>query len=639
MKNIVLINPIYEMEVKRIIDEDHMDVQADATPLGLATIAALTPDKYQVDVWDEFIRGKIEESGGLEKYDMVGITGSSVSILRARQIADFFRKRGVLVAIGGPGVSATPDRFRGHFDVLFIGEGELIWPQFLRDREAGNYRNEYRQIEKPDLSSSPIPKWESMADHMDKYALGSVQTTRGCPFDCEFCDVVYLYGRRLRHKSVESVLEEVRVLERLGISAIYFTDDNFVVDHRYAKKVLKALIPLNNSFAMPIRFVTQGSIDVSRDDELLSLLADANFFEICIGIESPNIESLKEVGKHNNLRGDLVEDVRKIQSYGIAVRGSLICGLDHDGTDIFERQHELIQNSCLPAVNPNLLIAAIGTRLWRRLREENRVVDIFKITDKVTKRFISNVIPKRMSRIELLQGYGDLYKKIYNWENFKERMIGFVSLSFRPPGVRQDEVSVDKLDRLGQMFDLEPEGCKAMKEIFDYTLEKAPYLIGRVKDLVLQFAIHYKSAHELLPKLYHQIELESSGELTYELDNRPVTVPRGFTDSYRSIFPEVFSRVCRKLTDKNRAAEAMVEIFVEFLVHEEGFSRMEDHHLLLLNEIVDSTCVRINSQEDEGAVPADTPFPDAGKLRLHEDILKSVEQELLKLAQAKTERV
>lgn len=636
MKNILLINPRYEMELKRISDEEHMDIKADATPLGLVTVAALTSEEFQVDIWDEFIRGYIEDSDCHHKYHLVGITGSSVSLFRAVEISAFFRQRGIPVAIGGPGVSATPDRYRGSFDILFIGEAELTWPKFLHDWQTGKYRLEYRQIEKPDISLSPIPKWDRLIPYLDKYALGSVQTTRGCPYDCEFCDVIYLHGRTQRHKSIDRVLEEVRIIERLGMSAIYLTDDNFVIDHRYSRDLLRELIPLNNSFDRPLRYITQGSIDVCRDDELLELLADVNLFEICIGIESPNIESLREVGKYNNLKVNLVEAIQKIQSYGIAVRGSLICGLDHDGNDIFDRQYELIQKSFLPAVNPNLLIAPIGTRLWRRLRQENRVVDIFKITNKVTKRFITNVIPKLMTRVELMQGYRDLYAKIYSWESFKERMIGFVSLSNRPPKVRQTQVSLQELTNLGTTFHLDPEVCRAINDIFSYTDQKAPYLLKRVKDLVIQFIVHSKSANTLIPKLDQQIEIESSGKLTFEFDNRPISVLQGFRSVYQSIFPDVHRRVYLNLSDKDRVSEALMEVFVEFLVKESCIEQIEGHHMPLLNEIIDRTCARLNGQRLEDFVPVenpDEPVPNTKRIRLGEDVLNSVEQELLRLSQ------
>ena len=432
-QNILLVNPMYEMETLRVVNEEQMDTKADNMPLGLATVAALTPDEFHVDIWDEFVRGPVENSESCYKYDLIGVTSSRVTLLRAMQLVAFFRQQGILTAVGGPGVSGSPDRCRGYFDILFIGEAELIWPQFLRDWQTGSYRSEYRQIEKPDVSLSPIPKWDSIVSDVRKYAMGCVQTTRGCPFDCEFCDVVYLNGRLQRHKPIARVLEEVRVLERLGMSTVFFSDDNFVGNHRYAKELLRMLISVNNTYTKPLRYATQASIDVSRDDELLALLADANFYEMLIGIESTNVESLKEIGKYNNLKGDMVEEVHKILSYGISVRGALIGGLDHDDSDVFDRHYEFIQKSFLPSVSLHMINAPIGTRLWRRLREENRVIDIFKITNKVTRRIISNVIPKRMSRIELMQGFRDLYARVFSWESFQERMIGFVSLANRPP--------------------------------------------------------------------------------------------------------------------------------------------------------------------------------------------------------------
>jgi radical SAM superfamily enzyme YgiQ (UPF0313 family) len=630
------------METLRVTDEERIHVKADNMPLGLATVAALTPGGFRVDIWDEFIRGHIEESDHLNKfkYDLIGVTSTRVSILRARDIATYFRKRGVLVAVGGPGVSGTPDRCRQYFDVLFIGEAELIWPEFLRDWQAGSYRTEYRQIEKPNLSLSQIPRWEVLADDVNKYAMGSVQTTRGCPFDCEFCDVVYLNGRRQRHKSIERVLEEVKVLEDLGVSTVYFADDNLVVDHRYAKDLLRALIPMNNAFSKPLRFATQASIDASRDEELLELLADANFYEMLVGIESPNKESLKAIGKYNNLKGDLVEEVHKILSYGISVRAALISGLDYDDADIFDRQYEFIQKSFVPSVSLHMLNAPIGTRLWRRLREEGRVIDIFKITDKVTRRIISNIIPRRMSRIELMQGFRDLYRRVFSWGSFKERMFGFVALADRPPKVQQPTILLEDLYKLKVSLQLGPEASETMNEIFRFTTEKAPFLLARVKELVIQFIRYSKTARDLIPKIDQQIELEASGQLTFELDTRPLTISKGFRKSFRSIFPDIHRRVYLNLNNKNKVPEALTEIFVDFLTREERCGRLEKYHFSVLKDIADRTCSDLNGQPPEDFVAIErtnTSIPDVKRLRLGEDVLNSVEQELIKLVQESTE--
>jgi radical SAM superfamily enzyme YgiQ (UPF0313 family) len=643
MKNILLINPRYQMESLRVTDEDHMDVKADNMPLGLATVAALTPeDEFNVEIWDEFIKGSVEESEHHRtfKYDLVGVTSSRVSVLRARDIGNYFKKRGIPVAVGGPGVSGSPDRCRDVFDILFIGEAEIIWPQFLRDWQAGSYRKEYRQIEKPDMSLSPIPRWEIISDDVSKYAMGGVQTTRGCPYDCEFCDVVYLNGRRQRHKTVERVMEEVMLLQRLGVSTVYFADDNLIGDHRYAKELLRALIPVNNSLEKPLKFATQASIDVSRDEELLGLMADANFYEMLIGIESPNKESLREIGKFNNLQGDLVEEVRNILSYGMSVRGAFIGGLDHDDADVFDKIYEFIQEACIPSVSLHMLNAPIGTRLWRRLREEGRVIDIIKITDKVTRRIISNVIPKRMSRLELMQGFRSLYDRVFSWKSFEERIVGFVTLVKRAPNVRQDSVSMDKLLTLGKTLELDQDACRSIEKIFRVTEDKAPYLLGRVKQLVIQFVRYSNSARNLIPILDSQIELEATGKLTFELDNRPITIPHGFEEAYKNIFSDVYRRVYLNLNEKEKVPEALMEVFVEFLVHEEAFRELEQYHTALLEEMADRTCARINGQNYEDFIPVESSeavVPDYKKMRLHDEVIKSVEQELIKLVQEKTE--
>ena len=574
MKNILLINPSYRLEIRWVVNKEEIGVKADYMPLGLGTVAGLTPDEFHVDIWDELVRGPIEKSKLKHKYDLVGITSHSANLGRALEIGGFFLNQGCLVAVGGPGVTSNPDRCHDHFDVLIMGEAELIWPRFLRDWKTGNYRSEYRQIEKPDITLSPIPKWNSIASDVKQYAMGTVQTTRGCPNDCEFCDVIYLNGRRQRHKPIDQILEEARSLQRLGVKSISFNDDNFTINHKWSKEVLHALTPVNNAFPKPLRFMTQLSIDVARDKELLELLADANFYQVLIGIETPNKKSLKESGKLGNLKGDLITNVHKVLSYGIVVRGAMIVGFDNDDIDIFDRQYEFIQKAYLPSISLHMLNAPVGTRLWRRLREEGRVIDAFSIADKSTQRLFNNIIPKRMTRVELMQGFRDLYTRVFTWESFKERMIGFASLANRPPNVQQTKESIQELLNLGSSLNLDAEACKTMAEIFKYTEKKAPYLLGRVKELVIQFIRYRESAHNFLPGLDKQIQLESSGKLKIKLDRRPVIIPQGFREAYRSIFTDVHRRVYLNISDKDKVPEALVDVFIDFLVHEESFNQL-----------------------------------------------------------------
>ncbi len=351
MNKILLISPVptrFELtQHEAFLKLPFVKTKGFFAPLPIAVIAALTPDGYEVDLWDEIVHGKVEEANVLKKYDIVGVTGFVGHLPRANEIAEICRREGILTVIGGPGVSKQPQFCQDYFDHLFLGEAELTWPQFLADLKAGKPQKIYRQIVGVDLSLSPPPRWDSLADQVPYYRLGSIQTSRGCPFDCAFCDVSLLFGSRFRTKPIDNVLQEVINLEKLGFNIIVFCDDNFFGNHRYTKDLLRKLIPLNNSFSRPIRFATEMSIDMARDDELLELLADANFAEIAVGVESSNKESLKEAEKYQNYRTNLVEDIRKVQSYGLPLRGSLIVGFDHDDKTIFDQHYKFLQESCL----------------------------------------------------------------------------------------------------------------------------------------------------------------------------------------------------------------------------------------------------------------------------------------------------
>src|SRR3990172_2039254 len=177
MKSILLVNPLYELEIRWIANEQQMGVKADYFPLGLATVAALCPEGYDVDIWDELVRGPVERANLSKRYDLVGVTSHRANFQRAFDISNYYRAQGIPVVVGGPGVSGSPDRCRGKFDILVLCEAELIWPEFLRDWEAGEYRPEYRQVAKPDIAKSPLPDWRSILSDVPYYAMGTVQTT------------------------------------------------------------------------------------------------------------------------------------------------------------------------------------------------------------------------------------------------------------------------------------------------------------------------------------------------------------------------------------------------------------------------------------------------------------------------------
>jgi hypothetical protein len=641
MKTILLISPDTDNEALWVSGEEGPDdkILNNFLPLGLATVAALTPPEFHVDIWDELVHGRLSEKN-LHKlkrdYDLVGLTGYFSHLSRLRRLAALFRKRGIPVVVGGPGVSSSPVTYRGEFDVLFCGEAEKTWPQFLQDWQRGSYKSEYRQIEKPDLAESPMPRWDSIEDVFPNYAMGCVQTTRGCPFDCEFCDVIYLFGRRSRHKPIDRVLGEVQALERLGVKTIMFCDDEFIGDPRHAKELLRALIPLNNSFAEPLSYSTQLTMNLSRDEELLRLIADANFNLVFIGIETPNQESLQETGKFQNVRKDLVADVHKILSYGIAIRSGVIVGFDHDGPNIFDIQYEFIQKACLQSLAINMLKAPLQTKLWSRLRQEGRVVDLSQARNVLGHpRSYTNILPKMMSRVELLQGYRDLLVRVHEWSSFSERIRGFVSLVRRPPQVRERPLSAEEALRLCDAPGQGPEAARAIEEIIRHTEAVAPYMMRRVKVIIVQYQSYLKTLKDLIPHLDWQIRLESSGKFAIAIDHSPIVIPPGFRSAYGQVFPEIHARVYANLIDRALVAEALTEVFVDFLVKwGPTFERLEPYHKAFLEEICDRTCARLNGQPPQDFVPrpaGEVDVPSVKRSRLGDDVLKCVGEELIKV--------
>lgn len=389
-------------------------------PLGLATISALTPESFDVEIWDETINGRVEEYPSLlENRTIIGVSGYINHAERILQLGELVRNSGAVTVLGGPGVSSDPDLFRSQFDVLFIGEAEYTWPEFLRERPTGGHRPEYRQVEKVDMTHSPMPDWKSI--NVRSYLMGAVQTTRGCPFDCEFCDVVTIFGRTARSKPIAQVLQEVEVLVRRGVRRILFSDDNFIGNRGYARELLRGLIVLNRKLRNPISYFTNVTLNVARHEELLELLVEANFPGVFIGIESPNRDSLIEANKPQNYRTDMLEDLKKIQSYGIVVQTGMIVGFDHDDTSIFDAHFDFLQAAGIATPLINVLKAPTSTKLWKRLQQEDRLLQLDPLAGNNVES-ITNIIPRRMSIRRLLEGYEQLMQRLCDWNHFERRI-------------------------------------------------------------------------------------------------------------------------------------------------------------------------------------------------------------------------
>lgn len=632
MRNVLLVSPTSSSQdpiSSVVLELSFLKVEAPLVPLHLATIAALTPNDVHVDLWDEHINGRIEETTGFSRdYDLVGITGYSSHLRRAKEIAQIFRQRGILVAMGGVGVSTTPKHYRDVADILFIGEAELTWPRFIADWKSGNYRSEYRQVTKPDLATSPVPRWDIIADQMKHYLLGAVQTTRGCPFDCEFCDVVSLFGHVPRHKPIAQVLEEVNALARLGIEHIFFSDDNFIGNPSYTKELLRKLIPLNNSLRKPVMFSTQITINVAKDEELLEMLADANFNGLLIGIETPNKESLKETGKLLNVHSDLVEDCKRIQSYGMTIRAGMIVGFDHDDSGIFDQQFEFIQEANIfPKIS--ILTAIPGTRLWDRLYAEGRLVKMD------TERYVTgaltttNIVPKKMTFTELFTGYTRLINRLGDWRNFEARITGMLSVIERKPNLPKRRRQLKRIFQVVRfLLSQDRETRRSIIRIIMHTLRQAPFMIDKVVGLIIQHCALSSLVSLLGKDAQKQIELVRSGVFQSEVNYVQNVLPEGFKDIYQEIFTEIHQRVYQDLTDKRRTDETLLGVFVDF-INSQGaeLDSFTDNHKIMLHEIAESRVAEEN--KITSILPAiDQTAPDIKETRLAEEILKAVEQEL-----------
>jgi radical SAM superfamily enzyme YgiQ (UPF0313 family) len=417
-------------------------------PLSLATIAALTPAGFNTRIVDE----NIEEIDFNEEYDLVGITGNTYHINQAKEIANKFSERNVPVVCGGYSVSVCPERWRSFSDVLIIGEAERIWPEFLTDFISGSYKHEYIENERFDLSVCPAPDYSRIRrSNLRKYSFGVVQANRGCPFKCEFCSVTVYAGNKIRYKPVSNIIHEIDQIQKIWkYRYIFIVDDNFCADIQKAREVLSALKIWNSKQRRKVTFITQISIDCAKDDEFLKLAAEAGLTMLSIGIETPNIESLKEVRKYQNIVTNINDSVKKIHQHGIAIMANSMVGFDNDDLSIFKKQFDFFSELGIASVNIYQLLAFDGTPLKERMIREGRYIyqnetlfgkgQYFNLLD------ASNIIPKNMSVEQLQNGVKWLLNELYITENFIKRFKTFFKdfeSSDKRKGIRIPKTSLD----------------------------------------------------------------------------------------------------------------------------------------------------------------------------------------------------
>jgi hypothetical protein len=380
------------------------------------------------------------------------------------------------------------------------------------------------------------------------------------------------------------------------------------------------------------------TINLAKDEELLELLADANFGIVGIGIESPNKESLEETNKLQNLRGDLVADCKKIMSYGISIGAAMIVGFDHDTSEIFDQQFDFLQEAYIPSVRINLLKAPQGTRLWRRLLKEERLLDVSSgLYDEKDffgrdSRGATNIIPRNMTRAELLSGYVKLAEKVYEWDNFAERIKNFVSNVKRQPNVAQRDESEGDLppDVSSFLFSLDEKVRNIIFDIVLHTRQKAPFMMRKVIGLISRQYLEASNLPLLRAAITKQIEFEESVDMEQFAAREKVLIPEGFEEPYKEIFPEIHQRIYSGLIDKTHTNKALVEVLTDFLTRwGQAWDDLSEQHRVFLYELADRAIAKENRfAGTRSSIPGTEALLDMKNVYLSEEILKAVEKEL-----------
>jgi radical SAM superfamily enzyme YgiQ (UPF0313 family) len=387
--------------------------KANMPVLALPVLAGLTPEEHEVALIDENVQDI--DFDALASFDIVGLTGMTVQRDRMRDILLELQARDIFAVVGGPWITVAENWYDGLVDVIFVGEAEETWPKFLEDWSRGEWQPRYEQADKTDMTKIPTPRYDLIP--FREYAMGCVQTSRGCPFQCEFCDIIVIFGRRPRIKTAAQVVTEIEAQHKLGARVIFLVDDNFIGNKKAAKGILREIIAWQHRHGYPLAFFTEASLDLAEDDELMRLMAEAGMVAVFIGIESPDEEALRETKKYQNVRGSLIERVHRVQEAGLEVYAGMIVGFDHDDAGIFERQFEFLRRAKVIGAMAGMLSAIPKTPLYERLEAEGRL-DNAAADDP---RIATNVIPLLMTREEMRDGWLDLMERLYDAENYFER--------------------------------------------------------------------------------------------------------------------------------------------------------------------------------------------------------------------------
>jgi len=471
-------------------------------PLGLATIAAMIPDHYEIRIVDLNVERLSDRV--LKQASLVLLSAMIVQAKSFARLVKRCNRMGVAVAAGGPFVTSCADTING-LDYRILGEAEEVFPRFISDFDAGRAESTYRAEKRPDLCEVPIPRFDLVK--MKLYDALPIQFSRGCPFDCEFCDIVSLFGHRVRTKSAEQFIAELDAAYAMGFrGSLFVVDDNFIGNRRAVKHLLRSLVSWQIAHGRPFSFCTEASIDLAGDDELLDLLTAAGFNMVFVGLETPEPESLVAAGKLQNLRRDVLESVRRIQSRGIEVTGGFIIGFDSDTAEIFDLQIDFIRRLAIPTAMVGLLTALPRTKLYDRLESAGRI--LHRASGNNTHDGALNFVPRLPARV-LVDGYERVLKTIYSPAEYFERCLGVLDRFPAKQETRQLKPRITGREILGLLMSL------ARQVFSSYGIRYLRYLIlafRRRPDLAVRIITMAIQGHHYFT-ITQRMVLRSEGEV------------------------------------------------------------------------------------------------------------------------------
>lgn len=485
--NILMVYPLYPntfWSFKHALK--FVSKKASFPPLGLLTVAAFLPKDWCKKLID-MNANKLTDDDILWA-DFVFISAMSIQSESANQVIERCNKLNAKIVAGGPLFTSSPEYYQ-NIDHLVLNEAEITLPQFLSDLNEGTPKHIYTSEDWADITTTPLPVWDLVS--MNNYTSMNVQYSRGCPFDCDFCDITVLYGRKPRTKTKDQVIAELDALYFTGWRGpVFFVDDNFIGNKAKLKKeILPSIVEWNEKRKDPFCFNTEVSINLADDDKLMQLMVQARFEAVFVGIETPHEESLIECNKTQNRNRDLISSVKKIQEFGLEVQGGFIIGFDNDPPTIFEKLTNFIQESGIATAMVGLLNAPRGTKLQKRLLEQGRLLSDFtgNNTD-----FSINFIPQMNSEI-LLNGYKKVLKTIYSPKFYYERVTRFLK-DFEPMVKKEFHLNPNYIAALFKsMFKLGVLGEERIYywKLFFWSLFRKPKLFSQAILLAI-YGFHFR---------------------------------------------------------------------------------------------------------------------------------------------------